>query len=180
MLAELDASILVLLSPFSSGMLLLLGDFGVSFSSSVAAAVGWTTTAVAGIFVRELNDNAASAWYGAVWGTGINGIKTPGGNPGERIRMYHPRLGRWIVQQMVLVWLCYKKILLFWKKKKNNIVNETRCRIMLTTRFSMISSSPRNLSFREKGYTNQSKKSSGRRSCLFCTYLVPNHFLWTF
>lgn len=40
MLAELDASILVLLSPFSSGMLLLLGDFGVSFSSSVAAAVG--------------------------------------------------------------------------------------------------------------------------------------------
>ena len=84
-------------------------------SSSVVVSSDLSWRVAPGTFVRQLNDNAASAWYGAVWGTGINGIKNPDGNPGERIRMYHPRLGRWIVQQIVFVGLCC------FCFKKNNI-----------------------------------------------------------
>jgi hypothetical protein len=61
---------------------------------------------VSGIFVLELKDIAASVWYGALEGTGVRGMNTPGGNMGERMRMYHPRIGRWIVQQTVLVGSC--------------------------------------------------------------------------
>ena len=61
---------------------------------------------VIGMLVRELKDKAASEWYAALEGTGTRGMKTPGGNIGERIRMDQPRRGRWIVQQMVLVALC--------------------------------------------------------------------------
>lgn len=58
-----------------------------------------------GMFVREWKDRAASAWWGDAWGTGVRGMKTPGGNDGDRIRMYQPRFGRWIVQHIVLVGL---------------------------------------------------------------------------
>jgi len=47
-----------------------------------------------GILVREVKDKAASAYCGDVLGTGIKGMNTPVANVGERIRMYHPRLGR--------------------------------------------------------------------------------------
>lgn len=60
------------------------------------------------IFVRVLNDSAASVCNGDVEGTGVNGMNTPGGKAGERMRMYHPREeGRWIVQRTVVVGLCY-------------------------------------------------------------------------
>lgn len=61
----------------------------------------------AAMFVRVVNDNAASTCNGDVDGTGVNGMKTPGGNPGDRRRMYQPRNGRCIVHRMVFVELCY-------------------------------------------------------------------------
>jgi len=56
-------------------------------------------------FVRHEKDKAASAKFGEEGGTGRRGIKTPGGKVGDRMRMYHPFFGRWIIQQMVDVWL---------------------------------------------------------------------------
>ena len=56
--------------------------------------------------VRELKESAPSAWYGDEGGTGMKGMKVPGGKDGCLRRMYHPRLGLWIVQQMALVGLC--------------------------------------------------------------------------
>jgi hypothetical protein len=63
-----------------------------------------------GILVLELKDRAASAWFRESWGTGISEMKTSGGKDGERMRMYQPRFGRWIDQQMVDVGLCYTTI----------------------------------------------------------------------
>lgn len=58
------------------------------------------------MFVRELKERAASVWRGDEAGTGVNGMNTPGGNVGERMRMYHPRRGRCIDHWTVLVGLC--------------------------------------------------------------------------
>jgi hypothetical protein len=43
--------------------------------------------------VRELKESAPSAWYGDKGGTGMKGMKVPGGKDGCLRRMYHPRLG---------------------------------------------------------------------------------------
>jgi len=53
-----------------------------------------------GASVRQLKTNPAVVWYGDVFGTGVRGMQTPRGNEGPLIRMYHPRLGLWIVQQI--------------------------------------------------------------------------------
>ena len=47
-----------------------------------------------GFEVRHANVSAASEWYGDVCGSAVRDMNTPGGNVGERMRMYHPRLGR--------------------------------------------------------------------------------------
>lgn len=44
--------------------------------------------------VRDLKERDASTWYGDVNGRGVNGMNTPGGKEGARMRMYHPRFGR--------------------------------------------------------------------------------------
>ena len=46
-----------------------------------------------GIVVLQENDNAAGTWYEAFGRTGRSDMNIFGGNEGERIRMYHPRLG---------------------------------------------------------------------------------------
>lgn len=53
-----------------------------------------------GTFVRQFKTNPAVVWYGDAFGAGVRGMQTPGGNEGALIRMYHPRLGLWIVQQI--------------------------------------------------------------------------------
>jgi hypothetical protein len=53
-----------------------------------------------GTSVRQLKTSPAAVWYGDCFGTEVRGIQTPGGNEGPLIRMYHPRLGLWIVQQI--------------------------------------------------------------------------------
>ncbi len=60
----------------------------------------------AGILVRECMERAASQWWGDAGGTGVNGMNTPGGKRRDRMRIYHPRLGRCIDQHMVDVGLC--------------------------------------------------------------------------
>lgn len=62
------------------------------------------------IFARQVKYKAASLKSGEERGTGRNGINTPGGKAGERIRMYHPRFGRCIDQQIVELWLCYVNV----------------------------------------------------------------------
>ena len=59
--------------------------------------------------MRHEKDKAASVKFGEERGTGSSGIKTPGEKAGDRMRMYHPCFGRWIIQQIVDVWLCYDK-----------------------------------------------------------------------
>ena len=51
--------------------------------------------------MRHEKDKAASVKFGEERGTGSSGIKTPGGKAGDRMRMYHPCFGRWIIQQIV-------------------------------------------------------------------------------
>lgn len=57
--------------------------------------------------MRHERDKAASVKFGEERDTGRSGIKSPGGNAGDRMRMYHPCFGRWMIQQIVDVWLCY-------------------------------------------------------------------------
>lgn len=49
--------------------------------------------AVEGEFVRHEKDSAASVKLGDVRGIGRRDMKTPGGNDGARMRIYHPRFG---------------------------------------------------------------------------------------
>ena len=59
--------------------------------------VNWTGRSMGGgesKLVCDLKDRDASTWYGDVNGRGVNGINTPGGKEGARMRMYHPRFGR--------------------------------------------------------------------------------------
>lgn len=53
-----------------------------------------------GTSVRQLKTSPAVVWYGDALGTGVRGMQTPGGKEGPLIRMYHPRFGLWIVQQI--------------------------------------------------------------------------------
>jgi len=52
-----------------------------------------TEDRLSGTSVRQLKINPAVVWYGDVFGMGVRGIQTPGGNEGPLIRMYHPRFG---------------------------------------------------------------------------------------
>lgn len=52
-------------------------------------------------FVRHEKDKAASIKFDEERGTGSSGIKAPGGKAGDRMRMYHPCFGRWMIQQIV-------------------------------------------------------------------------------
>lgn len=96
---------------------------------------------LSGTSVRQLNTSPAAVWYADTFGTGVRGIKTPGGNEGPLIRMYHPRLGLWIVQQILEETLSYRS-------SRAQSVSEGREEegMPLTIKWSTISSSDRNRS----------------------------------
>lgn len=62
-----------------------------------------------GMEVRHANEIAASAKFGETLGTGRSGMNIPGGKDGARTRMYQPRFGRCIDQQMVEVAFSYSQ-----------------------------------------------------------------------
>jgi len=92
-----------------------------------------------GTSIRQLKTKPAVVWYGDVLVTGVRGMQTPGRNKGPLIRMYHPRLGLWIVQQI------WEEALSFFPPD-GKFGDDAEDSWLLTTTWSTISSSDKNRS----------------------------------